>query len=82
MAQISGLLFAQKLEHTGKLAVLLGMDNVKLRKTIVPGDQLILIAETDKVRSRTAQCKCKAMVGDVLAAEANIKFMLVDDEKI
>ena len=82
MAQISGLLFAQKLEHTGKLAVLLGMDNVKLRKAIVPGDQLILIAETDKVRSRTAQCKCKAMIGDILAAEANIKFMLVDDEKI
>jgi UDP-3-O-[3-hydroxymyristoyl] N-acetylglucosamine deacetylase/3-hydroxyacyl-[acyl-carrier-protein] dehydratase len=82
MAQVSGLLFAQKLEHAGMLAVLLGMDDVKLRKPVVPGDQLILIAETDRVRSRTAQCKCKALVNDVVAAEANIKFMLVDDEKI
>jgi UDP-3-O-[3-hydroxymyristoyl] N-acetylglucosamine deacetylase/3-hydroxyacyl-[acyl-carrier-protein] dehydratase len=82
LAQVSGLLFAQKLEHTGMLAVLLRMDGVKLRKAVVPGDQLILIAEVDKLRSRTAQCKCKAMVGDVIAAEANIKFMLVDDEKI
>jgi len=82
MAQISGLLFAQRLEHTGKLAVLLSMDNVKLRKSVVPGDQLILTAETIKLRSRTAHCKCQALVGDALAAEAHIRFMLVDDEKV
>jgi UDP-3-O-[3-hydroxymyristoyl] N-acetylglucosamine deacetylase/3-hydroxyacyl-[acyl-carrier-protein] dehydratase len=82
MAQVSGLLFAQRLEHTGKLAVLLSMDNVKLRKSVVPGDQLILSAETIRLRKRTAQCRCKAMVGDVVVAEAQIRFMLVDDQKV
>jgi 3-hydroxymyristoyl/3-hydroxydecanoyl-(acyl carrier protein) dehydratase len=82
MAQVSGLLFAQKLEHAGELAVLLGMDGVKLRKAVVPGDQLILTAETIKVRRRTAQCQCKAMVGETVVAEAQIKFMLVDNERI
>ncbi len=82
MAQVSGLLFAQRLEHTGQLAVLLSMDKVKLRKSVVPGDQLILIAETVRLRKRTAHCRCKAMVGDVVVAEAQIKFMLVDDEKV
>lgn len=82
MAQVSGLLFAQKLELTGKLAVLLGMNNVKLRKAVIPGDQLILTAETVKLRKRTAECRCKAMVGDVVAAEAQIRFMLVDDETL
>jgi len=82
MAQVSGLLFAQKLEHTGKLAVLLSMDGVKLRKAVVPGDQLILTAETVRLGKRTAQCRCKAMVGDAVVAEAQIKFMLVDDEKL
>ncbi len=82
MAQVSGLLFAQRLEHTGKLAVLLSMDNVKLRKSVIPGDQLILIAETNRLRKRTAQCRCKAMVGDTVVAEAQIRFMLVDDEKV
>jgi UDP-3-O-[3-hydroxymyristoyl] N-acetylglucosamine deacetylase/3-hydroxyacyl-[acyl-carrier-protein] dehydratase len=82
MAQVSGLLFAQRLEHTGKLAVLLSMDNVKLRKAVVPGDQLILVAETVRLRRRTAHCKCHALVGDAVAAEAEIKFMLVDDEKL
>ncbi|MCP4613084.1 MAG: UDP-3-O-[3-hydroxymyristoyl] N-acetylglucosamine deacetylase [Planctomycetes bacterium] len=82
MAQVSGLMFAQRLEHTGQLAVLLSMNNVKLRKPVVPGDQLILTAETLRLRKRTAHCRCRAMVGDAVVAEAQIKFMLVDDEKV
>lgn len=82
MAQVSGLMFAQRLEHTGQLAMLLSMDNVKLRKPVVPGDQLILTAETLRLRKRTAHCRCKAMVGDTVVAEAQIKFMLIDDEKV
>jgi len=82
MAQMSGLLFSQKLEHAGKLAVLFSMDGVKLRKAVVPGDQLILTAETVRMRKRTAQCRCKATVGKTVVAEAQIKFMLVDEEKV
>lgn len=81
MAQVSGLLFAQRLEHTGKLAVLLSMDGVKLRRPVVPGDQLVLTAETVRLRRRTAHCRCQAIVGDTVAAEAEIKFMLLDDER-
>lgn len=80
LAQVSGLLFAQTLEHTGKLAVLMTMDGVKIRKSVVPGDQLVLMARADKVRSRAAKCICTAMVGNEIVAEAQLKFMLVDDE--
>jgi UDP-3-O-[3-hydroxymyristoyl] N-acetylglucosamine deacetylase/3-hydroxyacyl-[acyl-carrier-protein] dehydratase len=82
MAQLAGLLFSQRLEHTGKLAVLLSMDGVKLRKAVVPGDQLILTAEAVKYHTRTAQCRCKAMVADTVVAECEIKFMLVDNDKL
>ena len=82
MAQVSGLLFAQKLEHTGQLAVLLGMDDVKFRKSVVPGDQLTLTAEAFRMKKRTARCRCKAMVDQAVVAEAQIKFMLVDDERV
>ncbi len=78
MAQISGILFSRKLEHTGQLAVLLSMDKVKIRRPVVPGDQLILEAQTIRVRSRTGHCRCRALVGEKLVAEAEIKFMLVD----
>ena len=53
MAQLGGLLLSQKLEHTGKLAVLLSMDKVKMRQPVVPGDQLLLEAVAVRVKSRT-----------------------------
>ena len=81
MAQLAGLLVGQELEHTGRLAVLLSMDRVKLRRPVTPGDQLILEAKTIRVRRQLAHMMCTAYVGDDIAAEAEIKFMLIDDEE-
>ncbi|MBI1337053.1 MAG: UDP-3-O-[3-hydroxymyristoyl] N-acetylglucosamine deacetylase [Phycisphaera sp.] len=81
MAQLSGVLIGQKLENTGKLAILLSLDRVKLRRAVTPGDQLFLEAEAVRVRSRIAHMRCRAYVGEELAAEAEVKFMLVDDEQ-
>lgn len=80
LAQISGILLSRRLEHTNKVAMLLSMDRVKLRRAVRPGDQLVLEAESLHVRSRTGHCRCRAMVGDEIAAEAEIKFMVVDAE--
>ncbi|MGI9013179.1 MAG: UDP-3-O-acyl-N-acetylglucosamine deacetylase [Phycisphaerales bacterium] len=80
MAQVGGLLLSQKLEHTGKIAVLLSLDRVKLRKPVTPGDQLILEAQAVRAGARTGNVKCRAFVGNDLAAEAQIKFMMVDAE--
>jgi len=82
LAQLGGILLSRKLEHTGKLAVLLSMDKVKMRHPVVPGDQLILEAVTVRVKSRTGHVRCKAFVKDKMAAEADIKFMLVDAEPV
>jgi UDP-3-O-[3-hydroxymyristoyl] N-acetylglucosamine deacetylase/3-hydroxyacyl-[acyl-carrier-protein] dehydratase len=81
MAQLGGILMSQKLEHTGKIAVLLSLDRVKLRRPVVPGDQLILEAESVRAKPRTATVKCRAFVGSKLAAEALIKFMMIDAEQ-
>jgi UDP-3-O-[3-hydroxymyristoyl] N-acetylglucosamine deacetylase / 3-hydroxyacyl-[acyl-carrier-protein] dehydratase len=80
LAQLSGVLLGQKLENTGKLAVLLSLDNVKLRRPVTPGDQLILESEAVRIRSKLAHCRCRAYVGQDLAAECEVKFMLVDDQ--
>jgi UDP-3-O-[3-hydroxymyristoyl] N-acetylglucosamine deacetylase/3-hydroxyacyl-[acyl-carrier-protein] dehydratase len=82
LAQMSGVLFAQRLEHTGQLAVLLSMDKVKMRRAVVPGDQLILEVEAVRVKSRTGDCRCRALVGNQVAAEAQIRFMLVDADPV
>jgi UDP-3-O-[3-hydroxymyristoyl] N-acetylglucosamine deacetylase/3-hydroxyacyl-[acyl-carrier-protein] dehydratase len=78
MAQLAGVLLLRRLKGTSKLAVLLSIDKVKLRRPVVPGDQLRLEAEAVKVKSRTGQVNTRALVEGVVAAEAQIKFMLVD----
>ncbi len=82
MAQLGGVLLSQKLEHTGKVAVLLSLDKVKFRRAVVPGDQLILEANAVRVKSRTGHVRCSARVGDELVAEADIKFMMVDADPV
>lgn len=78
MAQLAGVLLLRKLEHAGKLAYLLSLDSVKLRKTVVPGDQVRLEAETVRLKNRIAQVSTRSLVEGQVVAEANIKFMLVD----
>jgi len=80
MAQLGGLLMSKKLEHTGKIAVLLSLDKIKLRKPVTPGDQLVLEAEAVRAKARMGAVRCRAFVGSALAAEAQIRFMMVDAE--
>ena len=77
MAQLSGVLLLKKLAKADQVAVLLSMDRVKLRKSVHPGDQLRLEVEVVRSKVRTAEIFGRAWVGDELAAEAKIRFMLV-----
>ncbi|MBL1217902.1 MAG: UDP-3-O-[3-hydroxymyristoyl] N-acetylglucosamine deacetylase [Planctomycetes bacterium] len=81
LAQLAGLLVSNVLEHKGKIPILLSMDRVKLRRPVVPGDQLVLEAETIRAQGRMANVMCKAFVAGDLAAEAQVKFLLVDEEQ-
>jgi len=78
MAQLAGVLFMRKSENQAKVAVLLSLDGVKLRKSVVPGDQLRLEVETIKIKARTGEVFARATVDGQLVAEANMKFMLMD----
>jgi 3-hydroxymyristoyl/3-hydroxydecanoyl-(acyl carrier protein) dehydratase len=45
---------------------------------VVPGDQLRLEAEVVKAQARRAHVRCRATVGGDPAAEAELRFMLID----
>jgi UDP-3-O-[3-hydroxymyristoyl] N-acetylglucosamine deacetylase/3-hydroxyacyl-[acyl-carrier-protein] dehydratase len=81
MAQLSGVLLLKKLAYENQVAVLLSMDKVKLRKSVRPGDQLRLEAEVVRSKARTAEVMTRAWVGDEMAAEARIRFMLIPAEQ-
>ncbi len=78
LAQLGGVLLSQELEHKGKIAVLLSLDKVKFRRSVEPGDQLRLVAESIRVTSRGGQLKCHAAVGSDVVAEAVIRFGMTD----
>ncbi|NLF32962.1 MAG: UDP-3-O-[3-hydroxymyristoyl] N-acetylglucosamine deacetylase [Planctomycetes bacterium] len=80
LAQLSGILLSRRLDNTGKVAMLISMDRVKIRRSARPGDQLILEAESLHVRRRTGHCRCRALIDGRVAAEAEIKFMLIDED--
>jgi UDP-3-O-[3-hydroxymyristoyl] N-acetylglucosamine deacetylase/3-hydroxyacyl-[acyl-carrier-protein] dehydratase len=79
MAQLAGALLMRKSENQAKVAVLLSLDGVKLRKSVVPGDQLRIEVEALKVKARTGEVYARATVDGQLVAEANMKFMLMDN---
>jgi len=78
MAQLAGVLLLRRLENTGKLAVLWSIDRVKLRRSVIPGDQLRIEIETTKVRDTIGQVQARAKVSEALAAEAVLTFTLID----
>ncbi len=80
LAQITGVLLLRKVEYSGKLTLLVGMDDVKFRKAVVPGDQLRLEAEIERATGRRAKVAVKAMVDGKIVTTANLKFMLADAE--
>ncbi len=80
MAQLAGVLLMRKSENQAKVAVLLSLDGVKLRKSVVPGDQLRIEVETIRIKARTGEVLARATVDGQLVAEANMKFMLMDGQ--
>lgn len=54
-----------------------GIDRVRFRQTVVPGDKLILIVRNTRLRPRLAVFDCQGIVNGKLAFEAEITGMVV-----
>ena len=67
-----------KSDNEGKLAYILGIDNAKFRKTVVPGDQLRFEVEVKRLKGKTGKVQTYAYVEDKVVAEAELTFSLVE----
>ena len=54
---------------------------MKLRKSVTPGDQLVIETQALRASSRFGDVDARAFVAGRLVAEAKIKFMMVDAEQ-
>lgn len=79
MAQVGGILLLDTEENPAeKLVYFTGIDKVKFRKLVLPGDQLRF--ELDMLRYRQSICKMagKAFVGEDLVCEAELSAAVVN----
>ena len=79
MAQVGGLIVTQMPGLPKGLFVFAGIDNVKFRKPVIPGDQLIITCELLSIkRKRFGKIRGEAHVEGKLVCSGELMFSLVD----
>lgn len=78
MAQVAGVLLLSMTENEGKLAYFGGMDKVRFRKPVLPGDTLVTDVELIATRGSIGKVKAIGRVDGDVATEGEFIFALVD----
>ena len=79
MAQVGGLIVTQMADLPKGLFVFAGIDGVRFRRPVVPGDQLIISCELLSVkRQRFGKVRGEAKVDGQLVCSGDLMFSLVD----
>ncbi|MDP4172691.1 MAG: bifunctional UDP-3-O-[3-hydroxymyristoyl] N-acetylglucosamine deacetylase/3-hydroxyacyl-ACP dehydratase [Bacteroidota bacterium] len=79
MAQTGGILLLNSFpDPSKKLVMFMQINNVKFRKPVKPGDQIVMEVELLNKRSKTAVLSAKAYVDGLLTTEAEFMAAIVD----
>lgn len=79
MAQVGGVVLTQLPGMKGKFFAFAGIDKVRFRRPVVPGDQLIMTVELLSLkRNRIAKMQGKGEVDGQLAVQGEMMFSLID----
>jgi 3-hydroxyacyl-[acyl-carrier-protein] dehydratase len=78
MAQVGGVAVLASDEYKGKLALFAGIDNVRFKRQVKPGDTLRIEVEVQKIRRGLGVGNGTATVDGELACKGDIMFALVD----
>lgn len=79
MAQVGGVVIKQQPELESGLFVFAGIDKVRFRRQVVPGDQLVITVELLRIKQRRfVKVQARAEVEGQLAAEGELMFSLIN----
>ena len=82
MAQVGGILLLDaEQDPSNKLVFFTGIDKVKFRRPVLPGDQLRFELEMLKYRRSICKMVGKGFAGDELVVEAELSAAVVDNTK-
>lgn len=74
LAQVAGMCILSIPEHRGRTPLFTGLDAVKFRRPVVPGDQLHLVIKVQKIRGNMGWVEGIASVDSKVVAEGILKF--------
>lgn len=72
MAQLSIIILKTQPGYENKLALFAGIDGVRFKKVVLPGDKMEMTAEIIKLKGPIAKCKCTASVDGKTVVEAEL----------
>ena len=78
LAQCGAMAVLAQPENRGKLALFAGIDGVRFKRLVRPGDVLDLVCEVEAVRGPVGKGKVRASVGSELAVRGTLTFALGD----
>lgn len=78
-AQVGCILLLSVTGNKGKLALFTGVDGVKFRRKVVPGDQLVTEITMLRISGRAGRASIVSRVNGELAVEGRITFILIPD---
>ena len=76
LAQTGAVLVLMKPENKGKIAFFAGIDNVRFKRQVIPGDQIKLEIEVTKLKSSVGKCNARATVDGELVCSGELMFMI------
>lgn len=78
MAQVAAVTLLKGADSAGKTPMFAGIEDMRFRKPVLPGDQLRMEFTLEKLRGPVGKGHVKATVDGKVAAEGTIMFALVD----
>ena len=82
LAQAGAVAVLSLPEYAGKLVLFAGIDECRFRRTVLPGDTLLLKVELEKLRGVFGRGRAVASVDGEVAVEATISFVIPRDQSI
>jgi 3-hydroxyacyl-[acyl-carrier-protein] dehydratase len=78
IAQLGAVVVLTDARYAGKLPLFGGLDAVRFRRQVVPGDLLVLEVEMSRLSARGGKGTGRALVDGHVACQGDLMFVLVD----
>lgn len=82
LAQVGAVAALSHPDNKGKLGLFAGIDKVRFRRQVTPGDQLRLEVTLERLRGPVGRATAVATVDGAVAAEGKLTFALIDEANL